>query len=191
VQVEKAIEFIYNHAMKTLTAITVIWVLSVNCALARGTKICFEAESAEKIEVPMVLVSNGIENVSGIAISIPEKAGNPPERCEGAAVYTINIPKKGNYTLWCRVRWNGECSNSFTARFNDKPPILFGEDATYKVWHWVKYPVSRTSAPIALEAGKTIFKIENREDGIMVDQIILSTDKRFVPIEIEKTGVFN
>ena len=55
--------------MKTLTAITIICVLGINNALARGTKICFEAESAEKIETPMCLVSNDIENISGAAIS--------------------------------------------------------------------------------------------------------------------------
>jgi len=176
--------------MKTLTAITIICVLGINNALARGTKICFEAESAEKIETPMCLVSNDIENISGAAISIPEGAGNPPERCEGSASYTIDVPTKGEYTLWCRVWWNGECSNSFMVRFNDAPPILFGEDATYKVWHWVKYPISRTSPRINLDAGKLQLKLDNREDGIMIDQIILSSDKRFVPVDIEKTGTF-
>jgi len=176
--------------MNKLAAITAICVLGVNYAQARGTKICFEAESAKSIEEPMCLVSNRIKNVSGAAISIPEKAGNPPKLCKGAASYTFDLRKKGSYTLWCRVWWNGECSNSFTARINDNPPILFGEDATYKTWHWVKYPVSRTSPKIKLEAGKQTLKIENREDGIMVDQIILSADKRFVPVDIEKTGTF-
>ncbi len=159
-------------------------------AQARGARICIEAEDAESIEEPMCLVSNGIGRVSGAAISIPEKAGNPPERCEGAASYTLEIPERGSYTLWCRVWWNGECSNSFTVRIDDKPPILFGENATYKSWHWVKYPIARTSPRIDLDAGKISFRIENREDGIMVDQIILSADRRFVPVDIEKTGTF-
>lgn len=176
--------------MKRITLIAIICIPGICIARGRGTRICFEAEIAKSIEEPMMLVSNGIKNISGSVISIPEKAGNPPERCEGAATYTFDLPEKGAFTLWCRVWWNGECSNSFTAKINDKPPILFGEDATYKVWHWVKYPVARTSPKIYLEAGKQSFKIENREDGIMVDQIILSSDKRFVPVDIEKTGTF-
>lgn len=178
------------RVMNTLKVIIVIFAFSSLSAQARKTRICFEAESADSVEEPMRVVSNGLKNVSGVAISIPEKAGNPPELCKGAASYTFELPKKGAYTLWCRVWWNGECSNSFTARINDKPPILFGEDATYKVWHWVKYPVSRTSPKINLEAGEQSFRIENREDGIMVDQIIFSADKRFVPVDIEKTGTF-
>jgi len=174
--------------MKILTAITVICVSGIIDAQARGTKICFEAESAKSIEEPMCLVSNGIQNVSGSVISIPEKAGNPPKLCKGAAIYEFELPKKGSYTLWCRVWWEGECSNSFTARINDNPPILFGEDATYKAWHWVKYPVARTSPRFDLDAGRHTFKIENREDGIMVDQIIFSDDKRFVPVDIEEAG---
>ncbi|MFO7937550.1 MAG: hypothetical protein R6V06_08095 [Kiritimatiellia bacterium] len=157
---------------------------------ARGIKVCFEAESAENIEKPMITLSNKIKNVSGAVISIPEKAGNPPELCKGSAQYCLELPGKGYYTLWCRVWWNGECSNSFTVRINENPPILFGEDATYKAWHWVKYPVSRTSPKIQLNAGDHSLKIENREDGIMIDQIILSADKRFVPVDIEETGTF-
>lgn len=176
--------------MKKISVLMIICVLGAVAAQARGTKICFEAESAEKLEEPMCLVSNGVENTSGAVISIPEKAGNPPERCEGSALYAFENPQKGDFTLWCRVWWNGECSNSFTVRINDAPAFLFGEDATYKAWHWVKYPVARTSPAIKLDAGKVSLKIENREDGIMIDQIILSSDKRFVPVDIEKTGTF-
>lgn len=176
--------------MKVLTAIIVLCLFTIIFAQGRGTRICFEAENTSSIEEPVCIVSNNIKNISGSVISIPEKAGNPPERCEGMASYTFELPKKGAYTLWCRVWWAGECSNSFTVKVNDTPSILFGEDATYKAWHWVKYPISRTSPKFNLKAGKQILKIENREDGIMVDQVILSADKRFVPVDIERTGIF-
>ena len=91
--------------------------------------------------------------------------------------------------LWCRVWWNGECSNSFTVKIDDQPPFLFGEDATYKTWHWVRYPVSRTAKPIDLTAGDHSLVLLNREDGVRIDQILLSSDKRFVPVDIEKAGV--
>lgn len=176
--------------MKILLPIIGICFLSSLSAQGKGTKICFEAESAHRIEEPMCIVSNNIGEVSGSALSIPEGAGNPPKRCEGAANYTFELETEGAYTLWCRVWWEGECSNSFTVKINDDPAILFGEDATYKVWHWVKYPVARTSAKVNLKAGKNTMRIENREDGIMVDQILFSDDKRFVPVDIEKTGTF-
>ncbi len=176
--------------MKIKCAVAGLCILNCCTAWGRGNRICFEAESARSIEEPVCIVSNGISNISGSVISIPEKAGNPPERCEGAAEYLLELPEKGSYTLWCRVWWEGECSNSFTVKFNDAPAFLFGENATYKAWHWVKYPVSRTSPKINLNAGRNQLRIENREDGIMVDQILLSDDPRFVPVDIEPTGTF-
>ncbi|MDD2599695.1 MAG: hypothetical protein PHO37_10760 [Kiritimatiellae bacterium] len=176
--------------MKILTTIIGVCFLSSLNAQGKRVRICFEAEGAQSIEAPVCIVSNNIGEVSGGAISIPEGAGNPPKRCEGAAEYSFELEKKGVYTLWCRVWWEDECGNSFTVKINDDPAILFGEDATYKVWHWVKYPVARTSAKINLKAGKNTMRIENREDGIMVDQILFSEDQRFVPVDIEKTGTF-
>ncbi len=71
-------------------------------------------------------------------------------------------------------------------RIDDGAPFLFGENATYRVWHWVKYPVSRMSAPLRLKQGRHTLLFKNREDGVRLDQVILSAEKRFVPVEIEK-----
>ena len=163
--------------------------LGAVAAQAAGVKICFEAESADGCEAPMAVVSNGIAGASGVYLEIPEGAGNPPKLAAGKAVYTVEVPEDGSFTLWCRVWWEGECSNSFSVSIDGQPPFLFGEDATYKAWHWVRYPVSRTSAPVKLANGKHALTFHNREDGVRLDQVLLSADKRFVPVEIEPTGV--
>ena len=156
--------------------------------MAAGHKLCFPAVSAGQVEAPMAVVSNGVAGASGPYLEIPEGAGNPPDLVAGKAVYTVDIPADADYTLWARVYWEGECSNSFTVSFDDQPGFLFGEDATYKVWHWVKYPVSRTAKPIRLTKGKHTLTFLNREDGVCLDQILLSVDKRFVPVDIEPVG---
>ncbi|MDD3543855.1 MAG: hypothetical protein PHG96_00680 [Kiritimatiellae bacterium] len=156
---------------------------------AAGAKICFEAETAELIEAPMVLVTNGIEGASGAYLEIPEGAGNPPKVTDGKAVFAFEVPSDGIFTLWCRVWWEGECSNSFTVQSDDGAAFLFGEDATYKVWHWVKYPVARTTAPLRLSKGRHTLTFRNREDGVRLDQILLSADRRFVPVDIEVPGL--
>jgi len=158
-------------------------------AQARGVKICFEAESATALEAPMAVISNGIAGASGPYLEIPEGAGNPPKVEAGKAVFTVEVPEDGTFTLWCRVWWEGECSNSFTVKIDDQPAFLFGEDATYKAWHWVKYPVARTTPPIKLTKGPHTLALHNREDGVRLDQVLLSADKRFVPVEIETTGI--
>ncbi|MBO7655188.1 MAG: hypothetical protein J6U40_09730 [Kiritimatiellae bacterium] len=174
-----------KYLMKSVVAV----LLGALNGIAAGPKICFEAESAGVIEQPMAVYTNGVAGASGPYLEIPEGVGNPPKRNEGKAVFTVEIPKEGAYTLWCRCWWNGECSNSFSVSLDDQPVFLFGEDATYKTWHWVKYPVSRTVKPLNLTEGKHTLTFFNREDGVRLDQILLSADKRFVPMDIEKTGV--
>ena len=156
--------------------------------MAAGHKLCFPAVTAEMVEAPMAVVSNGLAGASGPYLEIPEGAGNPPKVMTGKAVYSVEIPADAEYTLWARVWWDGECGNSFTVAFDDLPGFIFGEDATYKVWHWVKYPMSRTAKPIRLTKGKHTLTFNNREDGVCLDQILLSADKRFVPVEVEKVG---
>jgi len=136
----------------------------------------------------MIVVSNGVEGASGAYLEIPEGAGNPPKVEAGKAVFTVDVPKDGAFTLWCRVWWEAECGNSFTVKIDDQPAFLFGEDATYKTWHWVKSPVARSTAPIKLTKGSHTLTFHNREDGVRLDQVLLSADKRFVPVEIETPG---
>jgi len=156
--------------------------------MAAGHRVCFPAVSAGTVEAPVAVVSNGIAGASGPYLEIPEGAGNPPKRAEGKAVFTVDIPAEAEYTLWARVYWDDECSNSFTVAVDDQPGFVFGEDASYKVWHWVKFPVSRTAKPIRLTQGKHTVTFHNREDGVCLDQILLSADKRFVPVDVEKVG---
>lgn len=162
--------------------------LGTYAAQAAAVKICFEAESAATREWPMAVLTNGVTGASGAYLEIPEGSGNPPKLEAGQASFTFDVPQDGLFTLWCRVWWDGECSNSFTVRVDGQPGFLFGEDATYKTWHWVKYPVSRTVPPIKLAKGKHVLAFHNREDGVRLDQVLLSADKRFVPVDRETPG---
>lgn len=178
----------YNADMKRFLLLSALGLGGAWGAPAAGLKLCLEAESALSVEEPMAVASNALAGASGPYLQIPEGAGNPPKRDAGKAVFEVTIPEDGTFTLWCRVWWEGECSNSFTVNVDDQPAFLFGEDATYKAWHWVKYPVSRTAAPIRLAKGRRTLTFKNREDGVHLDQVILSADKRFVPVDIEPPG---
>jgi len=153
-----------------------------------NAKVCFEAETFKAIEPPMTVKTNGCDGASGAFLEIAEGVGNPPKLNSGKAEYEVEIPEDGAYILWARVEWNGECSNSFTVMIDGRPPILFGEDMTFHTWHWVKYPVSRMAKPITLEAGKHKITFANREDGVRIDQILLTTNRRYTPMGIEETG---
>lgn len=164
---------------------------------AGGARVCVEAETATPIEPPMLLVSQaappaGITPVTGATagayLEIPEGRGNPPKVNAGKAILVLDLPAEGAFTLWCRVYWEGECSNSFNVQIDERPVFLFGEDATFKTWHWVRYPVARTATPMFLSRGRHTLAFINREDGVRLDQVLLSADKRFVPVDQELAG---
>jgi hypothetical protein len=174
--------------MKKFLILSALGFWGAGVAQAAGHRLCVEAESAMAFEAPAAVASNGVAGASGAYLEIPEGAGNPPKLEAGKATFAVEVPEDAAYTLWCRVWWEGECSNSFTVGFDDQPAFLFGEDATYKAWHWVKYPVSRTVAPVRLAKGRHTLAFRNREDGVRLDQVLLSADKRFVPVDIETAG---
>jgi hypothetical protein len=162
-------------------------------SMAGAVTVTVEAESAVEVEAPMALVTNSVmpqaadigHTASGGAwLSIPEGAGNPPKVEKGFARFEVDVPAAGGYYIWARVRWDGECSNSFTLKVDDGAPVLFGEDPTFGVWHWVRYPVSRMAKAMQLDAGSHAVVFRNREDGVAIDQLILATDKRFTPVGI-------
>lgn len=171
--------------------------LFANCALfgaamSYAGNVVVEAEAAVATEQPVAVVTNAaasgdVEHLaSGKAfLVIPEGAGNPPKLNKGFAKYEIEIPATGEYRLWARVKWEGECSNSFTVEIDGNPAFIL-EDMTFGKWHWVKYPVSKLAKLIDLEKGPHTVVFKNREDGVALDQILFAPDKRFVPVGIQK-----
>ncbi len=160
-------------------------------AAAHAATVMVEAESAVETEAPMALVTNAVaagdvgHAASGGAwLAIPEKAGNPPQLEKGLAKFVVEIPTDGAWYLWARVLWEGECSNSFTIQIDDGSPFIFGEDATFNIWHWVRHPVSRMAKPVQLSKGRHAIVFRNREDGVALDQFLLTTEKRHVPVGI-------
>lgn len=158
--------------------------------------ICFEAETVEKIAAPMQVgpgdttAANAkwpeVKGASGNAyVEVPEGKGKPPEVTTGTATWTFHVDQAGTYLLWARVWWLDECGNSLTMSVNEHTPFTFGQDATYKRWHWVKAPYGLKQ--LKLTPGPATLTIKNREDGVRIDQILLSADKRYVPVGIEDT----
>lgn len=157
-----------------------------------GATLCFEAESAGSLEAPMVKIDasqppegvTAIKDAAGNAyIEIPEGKGNPPKVTTGNATYSLTIPADGTYVLWMRVYWEGECSNSFGVQLDEGAEFSFGQDGTYKSWHWVKSPPRLRQ--LDLKKGACTLTLKNREDGVRVDQILLTTQGRYVPVGVE------
>ncbi|MGQ9663088.1 MAG: hypothetical protein ACUVWX_12235 [Kiritimatiellia bacterium] len=161
---------------------------------AVGTEeiICFEAESAERVVPPVEVVRakhpsspEVAEASSGSCLAIPQGKGNPPE-VGGEALFRFEVMKEGQYALWARVWWNDECGNSATMIIDEGKPFTFGQDSTFKCWHWVRAPRVKE---LYLKTGQHTLTIKNREDGIRLDQILFCLNPRFVPVGIERSTV--
>jgi hypothetical protein len=153
-----------------------------------GDIVCFEAEDAEMLTAPM-RISEAIGKPGHGAscdefLEIPEKAGSPP-KTGGVAVIWFPIEESGRYEFWMRCWWNDKCGNSVSNSIDGNRAFIFGEDSTTNRWHWVKAKTVRLS----LSKGKHSIAIMNREDGIRIDQLLLSKDKRYVPVGIEDATV--
>ena len=156
-------------------------ILAIDCVAAGN--VCIEAESAEKVSAP-VIVAEAKEASGGKCLEIKQGAGNPPKMTNGEAVIKFHIEKAGDYIMWARVLWDDECSNSFTAEIDDSAAFAFGQDLTFKTWHWVKSPAKLKQ--LSLRAGPHNLTIKNREDGIKIDQVLFTSDSSFVPAGTEK-----
>ncbi len=170
--------------------------LLVQSEPAQAETVCFDAGTAEHIQAPMrrvdasdkafaatnTVVEGASENVY---LEIP-KIENPTDKDKQAqARYSFSVAKAGEYFLWLRVWWDDECSNSFRASLNGQAPFIMGRNRTFRRWHWVKSP-PRTKQ-LNLEKGTHTLAIMYREDRVKLDQILLTTDRRFVPVDIERT----
>lgn len=174
--------------MRALT----VFLLGVATA-ASAAPVCFEAEHARDVAAPIKVVTKAasaedaacVKGASGGAfLEIAEGAGKPPDVTGGKAVFTFEMTKDRACYLWARVWWNDGCGNSVAMSIDGAKPFTFGQDATYKCWHWVKSPPRLSQ--LKLKAGTHTLTLTNREDGVRIDQILLESNRRFVPVDIEK-----
>ena len=171
--------------MKKWTFLALILAVGVIAALAYGatTKVVFEGEHYTSITPSMTQGSSG-DASNGAYVQVPlqrphgYEEGAPTDT--GKAVYKIKIPVAGSYRVWARCHWYDGCGNSFFLKIDDKPAVVLGQDGTYQRWHWVKGPT------LHLGTGQHTIVLQNREDGSKLDEALLTTDLRYVPVRIEK-----
>ena len=139
-------------------------------AAAPANACVIEAEDTVGQPEPAMKIS-GANDVSGNKVlEIPLEAG----KGKGQAAYRTTELPAGAYMIWVRALWTDGCSNSIGCVIGGKEIII--ADELFGKWHWVC-----SAVPVDLPAGTSEFCLKNTEDGIMIDQIILTTDKRFVP----------
>jgi len=152
-------------------AARILWLAC--CAGAHAAtpgEVCFEAEHANSIK-PVMELARAPGASRGVALVIPEGAASlAGPRDRGHASYRIHIPVAGRYYTWFRVMWHGNCSNSLFYFFKPRTMRMSIMDNLFGKWHWVQ------GNCVALDEGPADLVLQYREDGVWVDQVLLTTD---------------
>jgi len=151
-------------------------ILVSSTALAARHRIVVEAEKYDEIKASTIVDSGDTKASCGKCVVYPENAASGTKGDGGYVLYDITIPEDGNWLIWLRTNWSDGCGNSFFLIVDDRTPQIVGGDGTYNVWKWRK---GRVAYP--LTAGKHKVKVQNREDGAKLDQLLITNDARFMP----------
>lgn len=146
---------------------------SPNIILTGATPVLWEAEdSSTTISSPMIIANDATAS-GGKYIYVPNGGGN-----NGSVTYPINAASSpGNYCLWGLSKWANTDDNSFNIQVDSGTTTTL-TDYNYPpttLWHWVKLPATFNLT------GQHTLKVLQREDGSMLDKIVLTTNCSYNP----------
>ena len=126
-----------------------------------------------------------------LVLAVPRLGpGEHPARDE--AVYKVKVPQDGVYYLWARTFWTNGCGNSIFMKVEgfDSGAWAIGGDGTYNVMHWVCLTDggknNANPRPLKLKKGTIAFSMGAKESATIIDQFLLTTDKKLTPANIYK-----
>ncbi len=125
-----------------------------------------------------------------------DRTGKTPNYCE----YQVDVPRRGQWTLWARVRYPTGGDQSFGLVRADEEVTLTGDQVLGNcgvgswAWHWTGRGSGSTSAPpgepirLRLEAGPLVFRVYPREGSAgatapRLDAFCLGEDPEYVPTD--------
>jgi hypothetical protein len=179
-----------NRARWLIAALVLGGMAPLLAASKAPLTLCFEAEAAQQIIGHAFSVKDyrgrGERKASGDKVLCI--ANTQPGRSKpGAAAYRIRVPQDGTYFLWAHAIWTTGCGNSVFLQLDifKKAQLVLGGDATFNVLHWVTLSDSGNNSgnplPLRLKKGELLLTLGAKENGIMLDQFVLTTDAKFEP----------
>lgn len=154
----------------------VAWLfVALLCGQVAASSFCFEAELANEITIPFEIVERKGAS-GGLTVGIPEGAGCGQifRGDGGTSTYRIPLTEDGTYSVWLRTWWNGTCSDSIFLSVGGSKSRR-ASSGKHRRWHWV------WGGSWKLVRGPMEIQLKDREDGIWVDQIFITTEKAQSP----------
>jgi hypothetical protein len=181
------------------TVLAVVAIAGATALFAAGkyTILCFEAENGQggsgKVWAPKKYVQDPKGNAASgkKVLAVPHyPAGEKPVRDE--VTYKVKIDQPGAYYLWANTLWRNGCGNSFYVKVEGykSGDWIIGGDGTYDVLHWVCLTDGGKNGgnprPLMLKKGTVTITIGAKESATAVDQFVLTTDKKYLPVNTVK-----
>ena len=137
------------------------------------------------LQAPMELVSD-VDASSGMSIWVPNGQGSVynPSQDAGYAEYDFEVPEAGNYVIWGRVlAVNGRADSFFISMDSGDFALWDTQQAGSYVWDQVNNRGDSDPVVYYLVAGAHTLTIKQREDGTIIDRILITNDMDYVPLE--------
>jgi Right handed beta helix region len=112
----------------------------------------------------------------------PDRRFPPPATgVAGSAVAVLTVPAAGTYRVWSRIGDQGGRRGSFLLDIDGGQPVSVGGGGG--PWAWVDHRDGDPSSKldVRLGAGRHVLRLTGRGDGVTLDRIILTTDRRCIP----------
>ncbi len=146
------------------------------------THIELEAE-AGAVSAPMRITTQAAAS-GGYYVGVPQGGGtiSSPSTSAGMAVYEFNLAESGDYQVWGRVIAPSGADDSFFAAM-DGGTFERWNTQQGSSWHWDQIAAAGGADPrlYRLSAGHHTFYLMQREDGTLIDKLIITIDSNFVP----------
>lgn len=162
--------------MGYVARIIVLCLLGIGCQALTGYEVVFEAEHATRIK-PVFQIVEDKDASNGLALAVMEGAGYA-----GEAIFQLPLKADGLFDIWMRVKWNGKCSNSLYLRVNGSVRRR-ATDNVLGQWHWIRAGNVRIGADRSLD-----LRLEVREDGVWIDEILLADRPTFRPTALTEAN---
>ena len=144
--------------MRLLTALTVLFLSYIVLVIPlKADGVYLGATDTSSLSGPFVS-GKSLSLVDDTAIGdflLPTKLIDKTTKVSGQAVFSLNLPKAGKYTLWARIRFPSGKAEAFSIVFDDKEPVfVLGDgDSHNRKWHWVRMRFGNEPATISLKKG--------------------------------------
>lgn len=157
------------------TALHVLGFLAGTCvaawvamgAMADSKRIDIEPETG-LLQAPMKVFASS-QASGGKCVGTNDKIAPQGKECGGTVKVTFTVETAGNYIFWGRAKWLDDCGDSFYVQVDSGPKRVFGEHGTEGQWKWFKL----SGAKFNLSKGSHTLYIHGREDGALLDKVIL------------------